>query len=386
MSKLKSNTYCADIENILKHVNDDNFELATKSIETISKYAHELSADDETSTPEVSKQTQPASEEVPKPAEESKPAEELFKVISTKARPTSKKASRPQNKYKVERKLIGASIGPQYYSESMVRKLGIHGGDMAVLNPDPANYKNYTGRLPQVTIVDVSADPEPNIVREKAIVESAEDGTLVAKYDYNHEPLLMHGEPTTIKLDEDDVRRNHVSEGDLIELAYYTSNESNEARVTWKYDTDEPETDDTITKPHSAYVEKGDTKVKAFQPNMDYDLTNKKVLMCGYGSHRSVAQEVIDAHHGKELLMYDEKVSGKGMEGNLLTAVKHADIVIVMLNSVSHNTANKAISNARDMNKFVATTNTNSPLAIEEAIDRAMKREPIYMPTSHVIE
>lgn len=158
----------------------------------------------------------------------------------------------------------------------MVRKLGIHGGDMAVLNPDPANYKNYTGRLPQVTIVDVSADPEPNIVREKAIVESAEDGTLVAKYDYNHEPLLMHGEPTTIKLDEDDVRRNHVSEGDLIELAYYTSNESNEARVTWKYDTDEPETDDTITKPHSAYVEKGDTKVKAFQPNMDYDLTNKK--------------------------------------------------------------------------------------------------------------
>lgn len=67
MSKLKSNTYCADIENILKHVNDDNFELATKSIETISKYAHELSADDETSTPEVSKQTQPASEEVPKP-------------------------------------------------------------------------------------------------------------------------------------------------------------------------------------------------------------------------------------------------------------------------------------------------------------------------------
>lgn len=84
--------------------------------------------------------------------------------------------------------------------------------------------------------------------------------------------------------------------------------------------------------------------------------------------------------------MYDEKVSGKGMEGNLLTAVKHADIVIVMLNSVSHNTANKAISNARDMNKFVATTNTNSPLAIEEAIDRAMKREPIYMPTSHVIE
>ena len=116
------------------------------------------------------------------------------------------------------------------------------------------------------------------------------------------------------------------------------------------------------------------------------DLTNKKVLMCGYGSHRAVAQEVVDAHHGKELLMYDEKVSGKGMAGSLLTAVKHADIVIVMLNSVSHHTANQAISIARDQNKLVSATNTNSPLAIEEAIDRAMKREPIYLPTSHVIE
>lgn len=45
MAKLKSDTYCTDIENILKHVNDDNFELATKAIETISKYAHELSTD-----------------------------------------------------------------------------------------------------------------------------------------------------------------------------------------------------------------------------------------------------------------------------------------------------------------------------------------------------
>lgn len=74
------------------------------------------------------------------------------------------------------------------------------------------------------------------------------------------------------------------------------------------------------------------------------------------------------------------------MSGNLLNAIKHADIVIVMLNSVSHHTANQAISAARDQNKYVAATNTNSPLAIEDAIDRAMKREPIYMPTSHVIE
>lgn len=385
MSHLKSNTYCEDIENILKHVNDDNFELATKAIETISKYAHQLSADEQVDSPEVSKPTEPAAKEVSKPADKSESGDDLFKVISTKARQPSKKAAAPINKYKVERKLIGAKVGPQYYSESMVRKYGMHGGDMVSMDPDPSRFKHYHGRLPFVTIVDVSEDPEPNIVREKVIVDSEEDGTLVAKYQYNHEPLLVDGEPAKIKLNPTDVERNHVGVGDIIEVAYYKSDGADQARVSWKYDTEADEPKD-VTKPHSAYLNKAENKAKQFQPNIEYDLTNKKVLMCGYGNHRSVAQEVVDAHHGKELLMFDEKVSGKGMSGNLLNAIKHADIVIVMLNSVSHHTANQAISAVRDQNKYVAATNTNSPLAIEDAIDRAMKREPIYMPTSHVIE
>lgn len=317
-----------------------------------------------------------------------KAADDLFKIISTKARHTEKKAMNvPLSKYKVERKLIGAKIGPQYYSESMVRKLGLHGGDMVTLTPDPAKFHHYNGRLPQVSIVDVNPNPEETIVREKVIVDKDDDGNFVAKYQYNHEPILVDGEPSTIKLNEDDAKKNHIEVGDLIELAYYTPNEHNEARITWKYDTvdDEPATP-AVKKPHSAYTGKAEAKAKEFTPNMDYDLTNKKVLMCGYGNHRATAQEVVDAHHAKELLMYDEKVSGKGMAGDLLTAIKHADVVIVMLNSVSHHTANQAISNARDQNKLVSATNINSPLAIEEAIDRALKREPIYMPASHVID
>lgn len=401
MVKIKADTYCEDIRNILNHVNEDNFELATQAIATISKYAHELTEDDQASQPAVKEtEKQPAeSAETTKAVTEkavpektvteaaaSEAADDLFKIISTKARHTEKKASSPANKYKVERKLIGAKIGPQYYSESMVRKLGLHGGDMVTLNPDPSMHRYYHGRLPQVSIVDVNPVSDQNIVREKAIVDQNDDGEFIAKYQYNHEPILVDGEPSTIKLNEDDAHKNHIEVGDIIELAYYTPNEHNEARVTWKYDLldDEPMAP-TVKKP-KATPEKADKKIKAFQPNMEYDLTNKKVLMCGYGNHRSIAQEVVDAHHAKELLMYDEKVSGKGMAGNLLTAIKHADIVIVMLNSISHHTANQAISIARDQNKLVSATNTNSPLAIEEAIDRAIKREPIYMPASHVIE
>lgn len=402
MVKIKADTYCEDIRNILNHVNEDNFELATQAIATISKYAHELTEDEQASQTEVKKsEKKPAeSAETTKAVTEkavpektvteaaaSEAADDLFKIISTKARHTEKKASSPANKYKVGRKLIGAKIGPQYYSESMVRKLGLHGGDMVTLTPDPSMHRYYHGKLPQVSIVDVNPVSDQNIVREKAIVDKDDDDHFVAKYQYNHEPILVDGEPSTIKLNDDDAHKNHIEVGDIIELAYYTPNEHNEARVTWKYDilADEPAPTE-VKKPHAAYSEKTERKIKAFQPNMEYDLTNKKVLMCGYGNHRSIAQEVVDAHHAKELLMYDEKVSGKGMAGNLLTAIKHADIVIVMLNSISHHTANQAISIARDQNKLVSATNTNSPLAIEEAIDRALKREPIYMPASHVIE
>ncbi|MFT8909613.1 MAG: hypothetical protein ABF908_12290 [Lentilactobacillus diolivorans] len=68
-----------------------------------------------------------------------------------------------------------------------------------------------------------------------------------------------------------------------------------------------------------------------------------------------------------------------------LMAVKHADMVIVMLHSVSHETANQAITNAKDLEKMMATSNINSSLSIENAILRALNRESIYQQVSHIV-
>ncbi|AQW20736.1 hypothetical protein PL11_001790 [Lentilactobacillus curieae] len=137
---------------------------------------------------------------------------------------------------------------------------------------------------------------------------------------------------------------------------------------------------------HSTNGRKNDGKTKLFKPTMDYDLSGKKVLMAGYGDHKAVAEQVVDAHNVDELCLYDEKTRGKGIQTNLNKAIKHADVVLVMLNSISHNTANQAISIAREQKKLVAATNVNSPLAIEQAISRALNHQPIYVPSHHVVE
>ncbi|WP_268913512.1 DUF2325 domain-containing protein [Lentilactobacillus sp. SPB1-3] len=131
---------------------------------------------------------------------------------------------------------------------------------------------------------------------------------------------------------------------------------------------------------------KTDGNLKKFKPTTGYDLNGKRVLMAGYGDHKAVAEEVVLAHNGNELCLYDEKTRGKGIQTNLSKAITHADIVLIMLNSVSHNTANHAISIAREQHKLVAATNMNSPLAIEQAISRAINHQPIYVPSHHIVE
>ncbi|AQW21462.1 hypothetical protein PL11_005700 [Lentilactobacillus curieae] len=85
-------------------------------------------------------------------------------------------------------------------------------------------------------------------------------------------------------------------------------------------------------------------------------------------------------------MTYDEAVTGKGIETSLLSAIKHDDVVIVMLDSMSHKIANQAFRTSKDLNKLVSSTNVNSPLAIEESIKRALNREPIYTSANHIVD
>lgn len=130
-----------------------------------------------------------------------------------------------------------------------------------------------------------------------------------------------------------------------------------------------------------------DKKADIFIPKIAFDLAGKTVLMAGYAAHKTVVNEVIQAHNGR-LIVFDKTASGKGkgIASNLVTAVKHADVVVVMLHAVSHETANKAIAHAKAFHKMVATSNVNSPLGIEDAIKRALNHEPVYQQASHVVE
>ncbi|MCI1923822.1 MAG: DUF2325 domain-containing protein [Lentilactobacillus buchneri] len=374
-----------DIAKILQYADEKNMPLITDAIGTISKYAH-LASSVENEDDSSEKSVQKIVEAINKP--QSTDDQQLVTTEDQKADhdTADTAADKPEETaaddktYRFDRKLIGAVVNGVHYSEAVVRKTDLKDGDIVKL-------KYSHSYQPEIELVERKATTgEDPIVRETVIAEDDPNLGLVATKTYDGAPLLHDDAPVTIRLNYKDSSRNKVQDGDIIDIAYYRDRGPAEARVVWVYrssDTDEPLK--TTPKPHSAYVDQSVKAPRTVEPKLDFDLKNKIVLMAGYSAHRSEVEAVIKAHHGK-LIVFDGEASGKGIESDLLTAVKHADIVIVMLHSVSHETANKAIANAKNFDKLVATSNINSPLSIEAAILRALNREPIYQQSSHIVE
>lgn len=283
--------------------------------------------------------------------------------------------------YRFKRQLVGAQVGSYHYGESLVRRMSLRDGDIV-------KFKSGNQVPPELELIQRNElDDSRKIVRKKVIVERHQQGELVVRRLHDGKPILEGGKPVTIRLNPNDVRRDNVQVNDVIEVAYYVDQGSGQARISWIYRNENNQTVKPEPKPHSAYTTHKAKSTDVFTPKIAFDLTDKTVLMAGYAAHRKEAAALVKAHHGK-LIVFDHTSSGKGkgIESNLATAVKHADIVIVMLHAVSHETANKAIAHAKDFHKLVATSNINSPLSIEDAIKRALNREPVYQQSSHVVE
>ncbi|EEI71808.1 DUF2325 domain-containing protein [Lentilactobacillus hilgardii] len=378
--------YCRDVAKILQYADKENMPLITDAIGIISKYAHLASSVENKDDSDSEKSVQKIVDAINKPQsdKEQQPAgdenQKTDKDTIDKVVDKPEETAADDKTYRFDRKLIGAVVNGIHYSETVIRKTDLKDGDIVKL-------KYSHSYQPEIELVARQASTgEDPIVRKTVIAEDDPNLGLVAKKAYDGTPLLHDDAPVTIRLNYKDSSRNKVQDGDIIDIAYYRDRGPAEARVAWVYrssDTDEPLK--TAPKPHSAYVDQSDKTPRIVEPKLDFDLKNKTVLMAGYSAHRSEVDDVIKAHHGK-LIVFDGEASGKGIESDLLTAVKHADIVIVMLHSVSHETANKAITNAKNFDKLVATSNINSPLSIEAAILRALNREPIYQQSSHIVE
>lgn len=384
MTTIKYTDFCRDIAGILRYANDKNMPVITEAIGTVSKYAHQLSECD--SEPDTDENVQAIVkainhfESTDEPTAEDKAAKPTNEPAGTDSDAEPEELVEAEKAYRFNRKLIGAVVNGNHYSESIIRKTDLQDGDMV-------RVKYGSSYRPEFELVS-RGDPEQAepIVRKRVIAEEDPTIGLVARKEYNGELLTHDDAPVTIRLNYKDSIKNSVQDGDIVDIAYYADRGPAEARVSWVYRDSDLDTQTAETrKPHSAYVESTDKSPKIITPKLDFDLSNKTVLMAGYSAHRAEVDDVIKAHHGK-LLVYDGEASGKGIESDLITAVKHADIVIVMLHSVSHETANKAIANAKSFDKMVATSNINSPLSLEEAIQRALNREPIYQQTSHIVE
>lgn len=384
MSKINYQEYCNDISQLLKYADNDNLSAITAAVSKISKYAHALSEVDADKSEETAKPTDQADLKSTAPTDQKSPSSTTTndQTETSKVDQSAEPVNNADMTYRFQRKLVGAQVGIYHYGESLVRKMNFQDGDMVKI-------KDGDAFPPELELVLRNESVAPaKIVRKTVIAESDGFGGLVAKRTYDGEPILKDDEPVTMRLNISDVERNNVQPDDIVEVAYYVDRGPEDVRVPWVYrigDQTEALATESTPKPHRAYVDHKTKPADVFTPKIDFDLTNKTVLMAGYSAHRTEVEEVVKAHHGK-LIVFDHAASGKGIESDLLTAVKHADVVIVMLHSVSHETANKAIANARSFNKMVATSNINSPLSIEEAIKRALNREPIYQQSSHVVE
>lgn len=286
------------------------------------------------------------------------------------------------NQFLVKRRSSGASIGTQYYvNESITRKFDLNEGDLVTVGPwSNGEHHDY----PNIVAVKHQNGMDPYVRFDYALVTESNDGcSWVIKENFNHVPIKLNGTPTVCTISKERTSK-FITDGALVTVAWpKDATDFSKANISWLYrdGDDYPKTPASTDRVKT--TSRSTSSKKNYQPKLDYDLSNKTVLIIGYGAHFGSIEPTITAHGGTAL-NYDGK--NGGFTHRLRKYVADADYVVVLLHSSSHHDANTAIELAKTNRVPYAVTSGLSSLEIEKAIYRAVRNLPAYEAVSGKVD
>lgn len=241
----------------------------------------------------------------------------------------SQEVSESRPMYRVERKLRGAYVADinGFIPESVVRNEGIEHGDYVYAKPIGTNSlgsKHFSYALAKKSDTEIADDRVEYLY---CPVEKDSCMYVVTKSSVTGEKIRVDEMPFTVKIDDADVERFDIKEGDVIDIAFYKNNPMG-AKVIWKHD---------VQDLHSEYSDKPERKKKpkssTQKPQEEVEQVFKGRTICIVGdkpneaSYRTLIEE-----RGGELLHVEPKWNPSRIE----TFIKKADVVIGLYDVSCH--------------------------------------------------
>jgi hypothetical protein len=295
-----------------------------------------------------------------------------FKRVTVPAKP--KPAGNPRAL--VERKLIGATAGSKYISESLLRQLGLHGGETVEIVP---REQGSSDSLPYFKVIkEAAADYNPHIHRLSFIpTEQDADGQLILKQDYAHKPLTDPSTGETFQYLIDSTRYPLLHVGQLVDFAWYEGQDPTAGKISWIHPLAEsaaPEKAESAATPvkKEAKKEAAAPNPEPEEPSLQFDLSGGTVLIVGAPKHDGNVIDMLKKHNGK-LEHFDAKSNSYSQ---LPTMIRHADYVILIPTAASHHSTQTAVSLAKRYDRPFAVANTLSIVNVERAVYRAINGLP----------
>lgn len=377
--------YRADVETLINQVTADNAAVIAQSVALISRYAS-LAMENHGTTATAHRDETAAAELVQALNLQPAAATSKHAVVSASTPETVTAVTEAaEDVFKVERKLIGAIAGNRFFTEAAVRELDLADGDTVRLMND--DFGDGTA----VTIVDRNRTPDSDhIVRiVGALIE--QDNNLPTGYqfiavkDVHGDVLKLTRDdlPITFLIKETDVNRLGLRAGDIVDLAWHSTDGPEQAIVTWVYKDKQglvpkqkhvakPKKKQSVQEQKDAGVTV-DSTAKTYVARIPFNLGGRDVLIVGNVTSKTDVELVVAAHDGGQTTA---TAATKGAQ--LKHKLARADVAILITDEVHHITTNTSVKIAKSLKVPYAVANNDAPLTIERALYRALTGMPAY--------
>ena len=243
--------------------------------------------------------------------------------------------------------------GMIFIGESWTRTEGLSDGDLV----EVLDYDYDTDHLSGIRLYK-QQDPEvpQNIQTFKfGIVDSVYTKKHTQPLDVNHPFIIttsVNGDDLdfSYRLSEEDIDRFELAKGDVVDLAWYDGS-INTCRVIWKHKTDYKPTETIEQKRlnHTSEKETTSSTPNVFTDNQFEGLT---ICLVGMDMYKDKFKQAVEDRAGS-FIHVDPKASRVRREAEYLKA----DIIMLGLQQISHESSNHAVAFAKQENILYGSFN-----------------------------
>lgn len=239
-----------------------------------------------------------------------------------------------------------AADGPVFIGESWVREHNITQGDLVEV------FDYHNNRASGVQVVERREPKTHHDIKEFkfGIVDDVYDAGSTEPLDM-HRPFIIkksvegHVLDETYRLTTEEIDRLNIEKGDILDLAWYDNNPSTR-KVIWKHQTDY----DTSATVEQKILNSPEEKETVEQPATESVFTDNQfegltICLVGMDMYKDKFRKAVEERAGS-FIHVDPKASRVRREAEYLKA----DIIMLGLQQISHESRNHAVAFAKQEN------------------------------------